>query len=59
MTARHRHRLENGPDPEVTLPSTDLVMAGMNGCKLVDEALKRRPELKVRFTAGCTRDAGP
>ncbi|MGI4795744.1 MAG: response regulator, partial [Janthinobacterium lividum] len=43
--------------PEVTLLFTDIVMPGMNGRKLADEALKRRPNLKVLFTTGYTRNA--
>ena len=43
--------------PEVTLLFTDIVMPGANGRKLADEALKRRPELKVLFTTGYTRNA--
>jgi PAS domain S-box-containing protein len=43
--------------PEVTLMFTDIVMPGMNGRLLADEALKRRPELRVLFTTGYTRNA--
>ncbi len=32
-------------------------MPGINGRKLADEALARRPELKVLFTTGFTRNA--
>lgn len=31
---------------------TDIVMPGMDGRKLAEEALKRRPEIKVLFTTG-------
>ena len=32
-------------------------MPGMNGRQLADEALRRRPELKVLYTTGYTRNA--
>ena len=44
-------------DQEVALLFTDIVMPGMNGRKLADEALSRRPGLKVLFTTGFTRNA--
>ena len=43
--------------PEVTLLFTDIVMRGMNGRKLADEALHRRPNMRVLFTTGYTRNA--
>ncbi|RDI60898.1 hybrid sensor histidine kinase/response regulator [Microvirga subterranea] len=44
--------------PEVDLLFTDVVLAGpLNGRKVADEALKRRPGLKVLFTTGYTRNA--
>ncbi len=43
--------------PEIVLLVTDVVMPGMNGRKLADEALQRRPGLKVLFTTGYTRNA--
>jgi PAS domain S-box-containing protein len=43
--------------PEITLLFTDVVMPEVNGRKLADEALKRRPDLKVLFTTGYTRNA--
>ena len=43
--------------PEVTLLFTDIVMPDMNGRQLADEALRRRPGLKVLFTTGYTRNA--
>lgn len=42
---------------EITLLFTDIVMPDINGRKLADEALRRRPELKVLFTSGYTRNA--
>lgn len=43
---------------EVDLLFTDVVLAGpLNGRKVADEALKRRPGLKVLFTTGYTRNA--
>ena len=43
--------------PEIALLFTDIVMPDINGRKLADEALRRRPELKVLFTTGYTRNA--
>ena len=43
--------------PDVALMFTDIVMPDINGRKLAAEALKRRPELKVLFTTGFTRNA--
>ncbi len=41
----------------VRLLLTDVVMPGMNGRKLSDEAKQRRPELKVVFMTGYSRNA--
>lgn len=54
----------DGPDallalserPEISLLFTDVVMPDMNGRQLAEEAQKRRPELKVLFTTGYTRN---
>lgn len=43
--------------PEVRLIFTDVVMPGMNGHQLAHAALERRPDLKLLFTTGHTRDA--
>lgn len=43
--------------PEILLLFTDIVMPDINGRKLVDEALRRRPDLKVLYTTGYTRNA--
>ena len=43
--------------PEIDLLFTDIVMPGMNGRKLADEAVRRWPQLKVLFTTGFTRNA--
>ncbi|MEO5756040.1 MAG: ATP-binding protein [Mesorhizobium sp.] len=43
--------------PEVKLLFTDVVMPDMNGRHLAEEALRRRPDLKVLFTTGYTRNA--
>ena len=48
-------KLEEHPD--VALLFTDIVMPVMNGRKLAEEALARRPGLKVLFTTGFTRNA--
>ena len=43
--------------PEIALMFTDVVMPDVNGRKLADEARRRRPDLKVLFTTGYTRNA--
>lgn len=43
--------------PEIVLLFTDVVMPDVNGRKLADEAKRRRPELKILFTTGYTRNA--
>ena len=43
--------------PDISLLFTDVVMPEVNGRKLADEALRRRPQLKVLFTSGYTRTA--
>jgi CheY-like chemotaxis protein len=44
--------------PEIALLFTDVVLAGpLNGRRVADEALRRRPGLKVLFTTGYTRNA--
>ncbi|WP_313436397.1 PAS domain-containing protein [Novosphingobium sp.] len=44
-------------DPEITLLFTDIVMPDINGRKLAEEALRRRPDLKILYTSGYTRNA--
>lgn len=43
--------------PEIALLFTDIVMPEMNGRRLADEAMARRPGLPVIFTTGFTRNA--
>jgi len=43
--------------PDIALLFTDIVMPDMNGRRLADEAIRRRPELKVLYTTGFTRNA--
>ena len=43
--------------PEIVLLFTDVVMPDVNGARLADEARRRRPDLKVLFTTGYTRNA--
>ena len=44
--------------PEIEALFTDVVLPGEgNGRALADEARRRRPDLKVLFTSGYTRDA--
>ena len=42
---------------DVSLLFTDIVMPGMSGRKLAEEAAARRPQLKVLYTTGFTRNA--
>jgi signal transduction histidine kinase/CheY-like chemotaxis protein len=45
-------------NPSIQLLFTDVGLpGGVNGRQLADEALKRRPDLKVLFTSGYTRNA--
>ncbi len=46
-----------GEHPAISLLFTDVVMPGVNGRELADEALRRKPDLKVLFTTGYTRNA--
>jgi signal transduction histidine kinase len=56
---------DNGPmalailaaHPDVVLLVTDVVMPGMNGRRLAEEAMHLKPNLKVLFTTGYTRNA--
>ncbi len=41
----------------IDLLFTDIVMPDVNGARLAEEALRRRPGLKVLFTTGYTRNA--
>jgi signal transduction histidine kinase len=43
--------------PDVDLLFTDVVLPGLNGRQLADQALELRPDLKVLFTTGYTRNA--
>jgi PAS domain S-box-containing protein len=43
--------------PEISLLFTDIVMPDVNGRKLAEEVQRRRPDLKVLFTTGYTRNA--
>jgi signal transduction histidine kinase len=44
--------------PHIDLLFTDVILpGGMDGRRLADEALRRRPDLKVLFTTGYTRNA--
>ena len=43
--------------PEVDLLFTDVVMPETNGRRLAEEARRRRPDLKVLFTTGYSREA--
>ena len=45
-------------EPDITLLFTDVVLpGGMNGRQLADEAVRRRPGLKVLYATGYTRNA--
>jgi DNA-binding NtrC family response regulator len=43
--------------PTIDLLFTDIVMPEVNGRKLAEQALRKRPGLKVLFTSGYTRNA--
>ena len=43
--------------PEISCLFTDIVMPGMSGRELADEALQRRPDLKVLYTTGYARES--
>ncbi|WP_158808481.1 CHASE3 domain-containing protein [Beijerinckia sp. L45] len=43
--------------PDITLLFTDVVMPEIGGKQLADTAIKQRPDLKVLFTTGYTRNA--
>ncbi len=42
---------------DVELLFTDVVLPGLNGRQLADQALTMRPDIKVLFTTGYTRNA--
>jgi DNA-binding NtrC family response regulator len=44
-------------NPQIGLLFTDVVMPDMNGRRLAEEALRRRPQLKVIYTTGFSRNA--
>jgi signal transduction histidine kinase len=44
-------------NPNVALLFTDVVMPKVNGRQLAEEAVRRRPKLKVLYTTGYTRNA--
>jgi CheY-like chemotaxis protein len=44
-------------NPDIALLFTDVVMPAINGAKLAEEVRRRRPDIKVLFTTGYTRNA--
>jgi CheY-like chemotaxis protein len=46
-----------GSHPGVTLLFTDIIMPGMTGRELAERAAEMRPDLKVLYTTGYTRNA--
>jgi len=48
--------IENG-EIRIDLLLTDVVLPGMNGRQLAEQAKNRRPDLKVLFTTGYSRNA--
>ena len=45
-------------DPDIAILLTDLGLPGMNGRQLVEEALRRRPALKVIIASGYSTESG-
>jgi CheY-like chemotaxis protein len=43
--------------PEIALIFTDVVMPEVNGAKLAEEVRRRRPDVRILFTTGYTRNA--
>ena len=43
--------------PDIALMFTDIVMPEVNGAKLAEEVRRRRPDVRVLFTTGYTRNA--
>jgi signal transduction histidine kinase/ActR/RegA family two-component response regulator len=43
--------------PEIALMFSDVVMPEINGARLAEEVRRRRPDIKVLFTTGYTRNA--
>ena len=43
--------------PDIVLMFTDIVMPDVNGARLAEEARRRRPDLRILFTTGYTRNA--
>ena len=50
-------RILGRPEQTVSLLFTDVVMPGMTGRELADHARRERPDLKVLYTSGYTRNA--
>lgn len=46
-------------DAAVELMLTDIVMPGLDGYQLAERALRQRPELKLLYPSGYTRESGP
>ncbi|WP_342658595.1 PAS domain S-box protein [Sphingomonas sp. NY01] len=44
-------------NPDIALLFTDVVMPEVNGARLAEEVRRRRPDLRVLFTTGYTRNA--
>jgi signal transduction histidine kinase/CheY-like chemotaxis protein len=57
VNAKEALAVVDGPQ-EIDLLFTDMIMPGsMNGRQLADEALRRRPALKILFTSGYSNEA--
>lgn len=49
--------IEIDQHPEIDCLFTDIIMPGISGRQLADEAVRRRPNLKVLFTTGYARES--
>ena len=53
----YRSNLTSRKETEANQLAADIVMPEINGRQLADEALRRRPNLKILYTTGFSGDA--